>query len=340
MNYLLFASQPNYFGVLRPLQEAIRRRGGRAAWFVTSGDLLPLLHDGETRLSSVAAVKAYDPLAVLVPGNWVPDFIPGIKVQVFHDMGFTKKGRFRIRGLFDLYCTCGPWVTAGFQGLAGAHPHFVVIETGWPKVDPLFLGSAESSEAPAPPCVLYAPTFSPSLTSAPHLLPEIRELASTGSYRWIVKFHDKMDRQWQRAYRELESATLRVEEQPNIVPLLQQADLLVSDTSSVISEFLLLDKPVVTFRNIDPGDYVHDIVEPGRLRETIDRALNDPGATAQSAADWLKKTHPYTDGHSSERVLQAVDTFIERYQGRLRAKPLNLWRKLKIRREMGYFRLN
>ena len=49
-----------------------------------------------------------------------------------------ERGHFRIRGLFDLYCTQGPATTEPFEQLAREHGHFAVAETGWPKLDPLF----------------------------------------------------------------------------------------------------------------------------------------------------------------------------------------------------------
>jgi hypothetical protein len=36
-------------------------------------------------------------------------------------------------------------------------------------------------------------------------------------------------------------------------------------------------------------------------------------------------------------VLEAIDTFIARGAKNRRRKPLNLWRKLKIRRRIGYW---
>jgi hypothetical protein len=47
--------------------------------------------------------------------------------------------------------------------------------------------------------------------------------------------------------------------------------------------------------------------------------------------------HPYRDGRSSDRVLDAIDAFIAAGARNPRRKPLNLWRKLKIRRRIGYW---
>ena len=136
-DYLLFLNVAYSFSILRPLQAAIRRRGGVAAWFL-HGLNPSLLKPDELLLHSVDEVKRFNPRAVFVPGTWVPDFFPGIKVQVFHGLGIWKKGHFRIRGLFDLYCTHGPATTLPFQELAERYRYFRVVQTGWPKVDALF----------------------------------------------------------------------------------------------------------------------------------------------------------------------------------------------------------
>jgi len=57
----------------------------------------------------------------------------------------------------------------------------------------------------------------------------------------------------------------------------------------------------------------------------------------QAIRDYADAIHPYRDGRSSERVLDAIDAFIARGARNPRRKPLNLWRKLKIRRRIGYW---
>jgi hypothetical protein len=47
--------------------------------------------------------------------------------------------------------------------------------------------------------------------------------------------------------------------------------------------------------------------------------------------------HPYRDGRSSERVLEAVDAFIAQGARNPRSKPHNWWRKIKIRKRLGYW---
>ena len=106
--YLLFATLPYAYPILRPLQAEIRRRGGEAAWFLEPG-CPDMLVAGERRLMSVGEVMDYDPIAVFSPVRYVPDFFPGIKVSVFH--GYANRKRFEavadhftIRRCFDIYC--------------------------------------------------------------------------------------------------------------------------------------------------------------------------------------------------------------------------------------------
>jgi CDP-glycerol glycerophosphotransferase (TagB/SpsB family) len=110
-----------------------------------------------------------------------------------------------------------------------------------------------------------------------------------------------------------------------------------SDTSSALNEFLLTGKPVVTFKNRRPGPQLIDIDDPAQFEPAIERALARPPELLEAIRDYADAIHPYRDGRSSERVLDAIDTFIARGAKNRRRKPLNLWRKLKIRRRIGYW---
>ena len=345
--YLLYASQIYALAVLRPLERIIRQRGGQAAWFF-DGPGADYLGSGERRLATMADVRVFDPAAVFVPGNLVPDFFPGAKVEVFHGFSVGKRserrGHFRIRGLFDLYCTQGRTTTPQFQRLARQHGHFHVVETGWPKTDPLFL-PPENGPTPwcagwrdAAPLILFASTFTQSLSGAPYLLEPIRRLAAEGPWNWLVTLHPKMARDVVESYRALEGPRLRFVANDDIVPLLRAADVMVSDTSSVVHEFLLQEKPVITLRNASPGPYLIDIPEPAGLEAAIRRALERPPELMREIVSFAEAIHPYRDGRSSERVLEATHRLLDGSLGRLKRKPLNLWRRIRLRRRLGYYR--
>lgn len=336
-HYLLLAVQPYSIAILRPIQEAILARGNDVQWFLYDVDP-GLLTPEEKLLTTVESVQQYNPIAVFVPGNWAPDFFPGIKVEVFHGFGIEKRGHFKIRGLFDLYCTHGPATTEPFKVSQKKYDYFSVIETGWSKMDSLFTYKSEETNQKAQPVILYAPTFSPSLTSAPDLLNEITRLSKNKDWSWIIKFHPKMSAEVIEQYRSVENKNLKIINDDDIIPLLHKADIMLSDTSSVVAEFLCLDKPVITYKNSHPGPHIDNISSDKELEDSIKTAIDKPDKLMAGARDFVAQMHPYNDGKSSERILDAVDQFIERNK-KLKPKPLNLWRKWQIRRRLGYYHL-
>src|SRR5690625_47115 len=131
--------------MLRPLQKAILARGDAVQWFLAGPDInKSYLRADEKLLETVEATITWNPDIVISPGNMVPSFIPGYKVDTFHGFNVAKatrsddRGHFNIRGCYDLYCTQGPATTLGFEERAKKHGFFRVRETGWPALDPLF----------------------------------------------------------------------------------------------------------------------------------------------------------------------------------------------------------
>lgn len=339
--YLMFVSQIYAYAILRPIAAAISRRGGEAAWFFEHEQDARYLRIGERRLHTVDEVRAYAPRAVFVPGNWVPHFFPGLKVEVFHGFSVGKRsearGHFRIRGSFDLYCTHGPDTTAPFEALARAHGYFRVVETGWPKLDPLFAPAAPQA-ARARPVILFASTFTESITAARVLHGTIARLAASGEWDWILTLHPKMAPDIVASYRALEGPHARFVETDDILALYAQADVLLSDTSSVVPEFLVQLKPVVTLRNRKPGPHLLDVQRPGDVEAALRTALARPPSLMSAIRAYADHVHPSRDGHASERVLDAAEAAIAAGRGGLRHRPLNLWRHLQARRRLGYWR--
>jgi CDP-glycerol glycerophosphotransferase (TagB/SpsB family) len=330
--YLLYASERYAAGIMRPLQAAIQKRGDEAAWFFDGPGADELAPD-ELVLRSVGEVTSFAPLAVFAPGNHVPGFFPGVKVAVFHGFDAGKPKHVYVRGFYDLYCTTGPGDTAAFERLADSLGYFCVKETGWPKLDP-YAGFA-SSRAGDKPVVLYHSTFSPSWSAAGVLFDQVRRMSVTGRWRWIVCLHPKTSSDTVARYRSLVGENLEFSEDDNILDVFPRADVMVSDTSSALSEFLLWQKPVVTFKNRRPGPELIDIDDPAVLESAIERALQRPAGLMAAIREYTDAIHPARDGRASERVLAAVDEFIAEGSDKLRKKPLNLWRNWRVRRRLA-----
>ncbi|MCK5394346.1 MAG: CDP-glycerol glycerophosphotransferase family protein [Gammaproteobacteria bacterium] len=338
--YLLYITQNYSFAILRPLQQAIRARGDSVTWFLFGKDInADYLRDDETCLSNIKQVKDYSPCAVFVTGNVVPDFFPGIKVTVFHGFDARKRANddhFFIRDYFDLYCTQGPDTTVKYQQLAKKHGDFRVVETGWSKLDPLFDSNTVTTNNEKP-VILYSSTFTKKLTSAPQLLETIKNVSKNDRYKWIITFHPKMDKSIVDAYKNIQNENLEFIETDDIIPLLLEADVMLCDTSSILQEFLVLNKPVVTFNNRLPDKCMINVTSPEEVFPALETALSKPADLMKKIQEYSDQLHPYRDGHSSERVLDAVDWFIrEGHQG-LKHRSLSLMRKIKIRKEFGYY---
>ncbi|MDA3897624.1 MAG: CDP-glycerol glycerophosphotransferase family protein [Desulfobacteraceae bacterium] len=337
--YLFYISQLYGFAIVRPIQDVIVSRGDEVAWFFDNPKkLLPNLRPSEKFLKSVADVKAYNPCAVFVPGNVVPDFFPGVKVELFHGFHARKRsderGHFRIRNFFDLYCTQGPDTTLPFQELEKIHGFFEVVETGWPKMDPLFDTYTQSTPKKNRSVILLTSTFTPRLSGALELFETVKQIAETGTWKWLVNFHPKMAPEVIQKYKSIQSENLIFVETDDIIPLLKAADVMVSDTSSIISEFLLQNKPVVTYKNRVPGPQLLNITEPHKLKDSIEYALARPESLMKEIKGYSDNIHPYRDGRSSIRVLEAADRFVAKGRDHLKPKPFNLLRSLKVRSQL------
>lgn len=336
----LFYIEQNYsFEILRPLQSVMKAHGYSVAWLAIGNEVnINLFHADEEVLNDIQSAIEFQPDACFVPGNIIPNFISGLKVQVFHGLEWKKKGHFVIRGCFDLYCTHGPATTERFNQLANEHGYFDVVETGWPKLDPLFTTEPFKLDVKNKPVILFAPTFSPKLTCAGILFEQIKNLVNKQDWLWLAKFHPKMNPELVQLYQSIESDNFKVIDTSDIASLLQVSDVMLSDTSSVIGEFALLNKPIVSFKNSEPGNYLIDIDDPVLLEGSIVNALTPTDDLKGYIADYARELHPLIDGLASERILaDVVDKLNHGIQAK-RDKPLNLFRNLKLRKQLHYWK--
>jgi len=343
----LFYVEQNYsFAILRPLQKEILQRGGEVRWFFVGNDAnTDYLNSEEEKLSSLKEAIAWQPKVVFVPGNYVTSKLPGLKVEVFHgfDSGkVNRKGQiyhFEIRHCFDLYCTHGPLSTAPFKELQAKYRSFDVKETGWPAVDPLFWPESDNpfvTPDDPRPVVLFCSTHSPRFSCAETLFDEVNRIADEGKYRWLIQFHPMMSEETVAKYKAIRHPDIQFVETDNVLPLLRAADVMLCDTSAVLLMYLAQIKPVVTFKNQHPGDHLIDIQEPEALESALQLGLDFPKELQEKIENYCTKMHPYRDGASSARVIDAVCNMLEaNTKQKLHKKPANWWREFKERRKLS-----
>jgi len=340
MKFLIYISQPYSIPIGRPLQDEILSRGYEVAWFCDETSTQEYLKKDEALLSKVEEVKAYHPDVVLVATNVVPDFFPGIKVQIFHGFSVGKrsesKGHFNIRGFFDLYCTQGPSTTKPFDLLQKKYKYFQVVQTGWSKVDPMFpLKERIDSE----PTVIISSTFTTKLSLAKNeeAVSEIARLSKLGKWKFIAVLHPKMEREIVEKFRAMQHENFIFYDTTDLIPLFTQADVMLSDTTSAITEFVLQKKPVVTLNNNQPAPHMINIENPSQIEKALDEAFSKPKHIMKALDDFIEETHPYDDGKSSARVIDACIDFIAHQKQK--RKSLNLVRRYQIRKKLGYWGL-
>jgi len=325
--------------------KVLKDKGSTYLWFVKEPikDKFPFKNEPFT--SDMKDIIAFGSDVIFVPGNEVPYYLRGLKVQVFHGLAGEKKGHFRIRHYFDLYLTQGPYFTKKFKELKQKFKNFDVIETGWPKLDiygkELHKYDFEKQQLllkyNAKKVVLYAPTFSPSLNSASFLVNEFKELAKNNEYLVLIKFHDLMEKDLVVAYKKLanESFNIVFEEERNIIKFLLMADIMISDTSSVVYEFLLLNKPVITYKSNSKTIQWDNSIEYSSLEEKIESNLEEDKFKEQRKTI-VQEYHPYNDGDSALRMVEVVSNYIEE-NGVPEKRKLSFLRRLKIHKIFGKY---
>lgn len=346
---VLLAARERYaLPILQPLAEALQAAGYRVhAWFdgplAEAGERMP----GAVAMVDTRAAVALNPRAVLCAMDWIPPFFAGAKVQLFHGFNTSKhsdeRGHFRIRGLFDLYCTQGPATTVRFTRLAREHGHFAVVETGWSKLDPLFRDDGGAAQrmrdaAGGGQVVMFASTFTERVSAAPHLVDAIAAEIATGRRYWLLTLHPKCPPELFARYRALACEHARFVEPEQIVTAQRAADVLLSDTTSVVPEFSVQHKPVVTFRHRMPEPYMLDFQSPAALPTILDQAFAPTPELRAALVAHANSIHPWRDGRSSERVIAAFEDLLAGRLGSIASKPFaTRLRTLQIRRRLGYW---
>lgn len=269
MKRILFTGYaPVHFVCFRPIYDRLTRVPGVEV-FVSGGtepgegsalgarDLYRPFRIPSARVLSLAAMRRqrFD----LVFCAHVSGYFPredGGRVQIFHGLSFRNMAVRRDVLVYDHLFVTGPYMMRAFQEqqlLRPTDPRLVPI--GFPKVDRLVDGSLDRRAilrrlglSGRRPVLLYAPTGQKGNSLETVGEEVIRRLRATGRYDMLIKLHDhprdhSVD--WPRQLRPLLDAHTKLVRDFDIVPYLFVADLLISDASSVSSEYSLLDRPMV-----------------------------------------------------------------------------------------------
>ena len=113
---------------------------------------------------------------------------------------------------------------------------------------------------------------------------------------------------------------------------------MISDTSSTIYEFLLKDKPVITYKASAKNIYWKDIQDVAELCEAYEEVQYNHKYT--ELRRWIIENYdPYNDGKVAKRMLDGARDYIARHGVPMKRK-LNLWRKYTSIKTFGNVRRN
>ena len=261
---------PVHYACFRPLHERLSALSGVEVF--VSGGLRsktdngydydgPAMYDqfdlNSNSIPSVDEIKTQD-FDILFAANTkmiLPQSV-STKIQIFHGCSFRNKAIRPENGYADYWFMLGPYMSRKFDEagiLSKGDPRTVPI--GFMKTDRLVDTSFDRGAVLETfgfdgdrPVLLFAPTGA--RKNAMEVMGEavIERLAATDRYNLLIKTHDhpkNKEIDWHQRLARFESSQCKISTDPDVVRLLSAADLLISDASSVSSEFTLTDRPIV-----------------------------------------------------------------------------------------------
>ncbi len=178
------------------------------------------------------------------------------RIQIFHGLSYRNKAIRPDNMSWDHYFIIGPYMRRRFAAaglLAEGDERAVPI--GFMKTDRLLNGELDRAGLwhkfgldGERPIILYAPTGAKK--NSLELMGEevIAQLSACDKYDLLIKPHDHPKNRavnWFERLARFESPHCRLVREPDVIEPLYVADVLITDASSVASEFSLLDRPMV-----------------------------------------------------------------------------------------------
>lgn len=259
---------------------------------------------------------------------------------VFVGHGMISKGGFytdsplvRRENKADLICVPGP----KHREILMRNVFSPIVVTGFIKSDTLY-GSEKDSIKSAfiqrysipdgKRVILFAPTFNEELSAIPCIGERIAELCDEQTIL-LIKLHTMTDTEWVRRYRNLAAinSAVRFIDDIDASPAMLAADLLISDVSSVVLEFMFLDKPAIVVNNPRMQEYPHylpDDIEY-QVRDACLQATDIESLKAAVARSWINSEElsglrtgyadQYSYGRDGATVCRIVQAVQQLYEG-------------------------
>jgi len=216
--------------------------------------------------------------------------------------------------------------------------------TGIPKLDPFFWDGyydnqqllKETGLNPEKKTVLFAPSYKPSCIRYVHeKITDLREkynlLIKLHPYSWAGKYAPhSQHRFYEKMAARYEDVCLIAKDDFDIYPYLFLADTIISDTSSVVNEFLALGRHGVIYvlpeknilhsdgmpvLSVEPEEWLKGAFthahSPEEIMDAVDLALNPTAEMKQKLQEYRNYFFTGLDGNSGKRVKEEIDKLVK-----------------------------
>lgn len=250
-------------------------------------------------------------------------FKVGFRHGAYHFKRFTKA---RYYNDFDLYfMTSNHEVRIGCQhGITSA------ISTGFPKLDPAFDGTLNKKildqYREKTGCkrdrktIIFTSTWDGSGMSA---IEKWSEKLNTlvDRYNILVTVHPWVSAKYVDIIKKTDGVFFI--DDPDILPYLMIADVMVADLSSIIAEFCALNKPIIRFKTeagkrtvpevVEICDSISEVISDfSELESKIDYCLSNPQAKEAERQKANKVFFDSLDGRAGKRAAEIINGMISR----------------------------
>ncbi len=220
------------------------------------------------------------------------------------------------------------------------YPNDTFAQVGFSKMDPIFNGEESGLDLealgldPAKPTILYAPTFNPSsLGRFPDSWPK-----DFSEYNILIKPHSitqtrsryRAQQRKLKKWGEYSNTYVASLDDISLLPFMKHADILLSEASSTLFEFVAMDRPVIVcnffklkwtywgpfYYRFKRRFLTHNVVyqDIGRhvssykaLKEAIPQQLANRSEYHDRRVQYTKDHVGPTDGKSSERIVDYLE---------------------------------
>jgi CDP-glycerol glycerophosphotransferase (TagB/SpsB family) len=216
--------------------------------------------------------------------------------------------------------------------------------TGIPKLDPLFWDGYYDNEKlirklgldPNKKTILFAPSYKPSCIKfiqekITDLLPDYNLVIKLHPYSWAGKYAPHSQHRFYEKLAQINKDVFLIsKEDYDIYPYLYLADTLISETSSVINEFLALGKHGIIYVlptsklkhsdgmesvSVEPKEWLEDafphMFKPNDLLPAVDSALNPTPEMKKKLVEYRNYFFNGLDGFSGKRVKKKIDELMK-----------------------------